>query len=106
MRKKDIRYPPFIFVGSLLVLMGLVVAGDCSIEAQTDRSLLLAARPNPYNRGNCYQWKNCLGESLGNMLVETPEFCGPLGGKSWKSEEGECVNLLETPWGIAPEPAG
>ncbi|MDR1658550.1 MAG: hypothetical protein LBT47_13565 [Deltaproteobacteria bacterium] len=75
-------------------------------EAFSD-CVLVAARPNPYNRGNCYQWKKCLGETIGNMWVPTPGYCGPLGGKSWKGEDGACIDLLPTPWSFEsgePEP--
>ncbi|MDR0356207.1 MAG: hypothetical protein LBJ64_10825 [Deltaproteobacteria bacterium] len=65
---------------------------------QTDGEILLAARPNPYNRGNCFQWKRCLGESIGNMWVDSPDFCGPLGGKSWKGRDGKCLDLMDVPW--------
>jgi hypothetical protein len=71
--------------------------------AQANDETLMAARPNPYNRGNCFQWKRCLGETIGNMWVDSPEFCGPLGGKSWKGQDGQCVDLLETPWSVDPQ---
>jgi hypothetical protein len=67
--------------------------------------ILMAARPNPYNRGNCFQWKQCLGETIGNMWVDSPDYCGPLGGKSWKGQDGVCIDLMETPWGIDPRAA-
>jgi hypothetical protein len=68
--------------------------------------IIIAARPNPYNRGNCFQWKNCLGETMGNMWIEAPNFCGPLGGKSWKGEDGRCINLMEPPWNVDPKDIG
>jgi hypothetical protein len=63
---------------------------------------LLAARPNPQNRGNCFQWKRCRGETIGNMWIGDPGFCGPLGGKSWKAPDGRCLDLLEAPWSVDP----
>jgi hypothetical protein len=55
--------------------------------------LLFAARPNPYNIGNCYHYKNCQGESIGNMWINVPDYCKPIGGKSWKNHEGRCFNF-------------
>lgn len=60
--------------------------------------ILPAARPNPFNRGNCYQWKGCRGETIGNMPMEAPDYCGPLGGKSWRAEDGRCLDLPVQPW--------
>ncbi|MDR2454984.1 MAG: hypothetical protein LBE49_00095 [Deltaproteobacteria bacterium] len=57
-----------------------------------------AARPNPYNLGNCFQWRGCRGETIGNMPVPVPDYCGPLGGKSWRSLDGRCVDLPSQPW--------
>ncbi|MDR1040947.1 MAG: hypothetical protein LBR80_12455 [Deltaproteobacteria bacterium] len=61
-----------------------------------------AARPNPYNLGNCYQWKNCLGESIGNMPIDSPEFCKPIGGKSWMNPQGRCFNFPDGPQPLNP----
>ncbi|MDR2405282.1 MAG: hypothetical protein LBE27_02815 [Deltaproteobacteria bacterium] len=61
-----------------------------------------AARPNPYNIGNCFQYKNCLGESIGNMWFYNPDFCKPAGGKSWKNNIGKCYNLPDGPQPINP----
>jgi hypothetical protein len=69
---------------------------------QNGRVILLAARPNPYNRGNCFQWKKCLGETIGNMWVATAGYCGPLGGKSWKDQQGRCIDLADPPWSTDP----
>ncbi|MDR2366661.1 MAG: hypothetical protein LBF58_00905 [Deltaproteobacteria bacterium] len=77
-------------------------AKGCPLPAP---DVLVAARPNPYNRGNCFQWKKCLGETIGNMWVDAPEFCGPLGGKSWKGRDGVCRDLMEAPWEIDPRNA-
>jgi hypothetical protein len=60
--------------------------------------IIPAARPSPYNRGNCFQWKKCLGETIGNMWVDSPDYCGPLGGKSWKGQDGRCIDLMDAPW--------
>jgi hypothetical protein len=64
---------------------------------------LYAARPNPYNIGNCYQYKNCLGESIGNMWISNPEFCKPLGGKSWMDRTGRCINFPDGPQPLDPQ---
>ncbi|MDR2613379.1 MAG: hypothetical protein LBG06_11400 [Deltaproteobacteria bacterium] len=61
-----------------------------------------AARPNPYNLGNCYQYKDCLGESIGNMPIADPEYCKPLGGKSWRNPEGRCFNFPDGPQPMNP----
>ncbi|MDR2200112.1 MAG: hypothetical protein LBR53_11820 [Deltaproteobacteria bacterium] len=65
--------------------------------------LLRAARPNPYNIGNCYQYKNCLGESIGNMWFYNPDFCKPVGGKSWMNEQKKCFNLPDGPQPLKPQ---
>ncbi|MDR1487380.1 MAG: hypothetical protein LBT62_05240 [Deltaproteobacteria bacterium] len=75
-------------------------------ESAADEVVIIAARPNPYNRGNCFQWKKCLGETIGNMWIETPEYCGPLGGKSWKGPDGRCIDLVNVPWSVSPESIG
>ncbi|MDR2352392.1 MAG: hypothetical protein LBF22_04380 [Deltaproteobacteria bacterium] len=81
----------------LTVLLG--IAGD---YPATQPNLQFAARPNPLNIGNCYQYKNCLGESIGNMWFHSPEFCKPNGGKSWKNREGRCFNLPDGPQPLNP----
>jgi hypothetical protein len=82
------------------------LAQQAADQVIADKVILLAARPNPYNRGNCFQWKRCLGETIGNMWIEDPQYCAPLGGKSWKSEEGKCINLMEPPWLVTPQAIG
>jgi hypothetical protein len=64
----------------------------------------LAARPHPLNRGDCYQWSGCRGESIGNMPTGHPDNCGPLGGKSWRAGDGRCLELPVQPW-PADDPA-
>lgn len=86
----------------LLYALAAFQVPDMLGQPPGDPLVLMAARPNPYNRGNCFQWKKCLGETIGNMWVDAPEFCGPLGGKSWKGLDGACVDLLETPWSVDP----
>jgi hypothetical protein len=70
--------------------MGALFQGEGHLAAF---GLFPVARPNPYNIGNCFQYKNCLGESIGNMWFWDPSFCKPAGGKSWKNEEGKCFNF-------------
>jgi len=48
----------------------------------------------PYDRGNCYQWQGCKGDSIGNMWIHAPNFCAALGGRSWYNDEtGRCRNI-------------
>ncbi|MDR1037203.1 MAG: hypothetical protein LBT40_11755 [Deltaproteobacteria bacterium] len=61
-----------------------------------------AARPDPRNRGNCYQYKKCLGESIGNMPIDSPEFCKPIGGKSWMNTQGRCFDFPDGPQPLNP----
>jgi hypothetical protein len=84
----DFAPPPF----------GAGPASGLSDAADRAGDVLTAARPDPRNIGNCFQWKKCLGETIGNMWVDSPEFCGPLGGKSWKAFDGSCLDLLDAPW--------
>ncbi|MDR2386684.1 MAG: hypothetical protein LBE80_03745, partial [Deltaproteobacteria bacterium] len=84
--------PTLTLNGNRFVEKTLLLAKGENFDS--DYQVLMAARPNPYNRGNCFQWKKCLGETIGNMWVDTPEFCGPLGGKSWKGRDGKCLDLL------------
>ncbi|MDR1576945.1 MAG: hypothetical protein LBT86_01770 [Deltaproteobacteria bacterium] len=94
---------PWLFASALAALLAL---GPEPSHAQYWSTgpppTLPIARPNPYDRGNCYQWKRCLGESIGSMPVERPEFCGPLGGKSWKDFDGRCLDLKEGPHSADP----
>ncbi|MDR1546181.1 MAG: hypothetical protein LBU12_05625 [Deltaproteobacteria bacterium] len=69
-----------------------------SAGAETAEEILTAARENPRNIGNCYHFKNCLGETIGNTWIEDPKFCGPLGGQSWRNADGRCFNLRERPY--------
>jgi hypothetical protein len=103
-----------LFRQGLTLAAGLLTAvwffwGSPSARAQTDPGdipVLPVARPNPYDRGTCYQWKGCLGESIGSMPVDRPEFCGPIGGKSWKDFDGKCHNLPQGPLKTEPPPWG
>jgi hypothetical protein len=36
------------------------------------------------------------------MPVDDPQFCGPLGGKSWKDFDGRCLDLKEGPRSADP----
>ncbi|MDR2141063.1 MAG: hypothetical protein LBR11_04620, partial [Deltaproteobacteria bacterium] len=67
-----------------LALGSLVWSPKLQAQSWGHPKIIPIARPNPQDRGNCYQWKGCKGESIGAMPVDNPEFCGPLGGKSWK----------------------
>ncbi|MDR1872577.1 MAG: hypothetical protein LBS60_11775 [Deltaproteobacteria bacterium] len=87
------------FFLTLLVLNGLLGG---SIVTPGEGQIIPCARPNPYDRGNCFQWKGCKGESIGSMPVDSPEFCGPLGGKSWKAFDGRCLDLKDGPRSSEP----
>jgi len=55
---------------------------------------LLFAQRKPYDRGNCFHWQGCRGESLGAMWIHAPDFCAALGGRSWLDEEtGRCHDI-------------
>ncbi|MDR2349058.1 MAG: hypothetical protein LBF41_00330 [Deltaproteobacteria bacterium] len=71
--------------------------------ADFDIGFAPAARPNPYNIGNCYQYKNCLGESIGNMWFDNPVYCKPVGGKSWMNNRGKCFNFPDGNFPLSPE---
>ena len=53
-----------------------------------------------YDRGNCFHWKNCEGESIGNMWMHDPYFCKTYGGKSFMDQNGTCFNLPDGPRGM------
>ncbi|MDR2935232.1 MAG: hypothetical protein LBV70_05060 [Candidatus Adiutrix sp.] len=66
---------------------------------------LLLVQRKPHDRGNCFQWQGCRGDSIGNMWIHAPDFCAALGGRSWLDEEtGRCHNLKPGPkgrgWGL------
>jgi len=55
----------------------------------------------PYDRGNCFHWPGCRGESIGAMWIHAPEFCAALGGRSWLDEStGRCHDLPPGPRGL------
>jgi hypothetical protein len=59
-----------------------------------------------YDRGNCFHWQGCKGESIGAMWIHAPEFCAALGGRSWIDEDtGLCHNIKPGRRGII-EPQG
>jgi len=58
-------------------------------------------KPRPYDRGNCFHWQGCRGESLGAMWIHAPDFCAALGGRSWMDRyTGRCHNLPPGPRGL------
>ena len=63
-----------------------------------DEALLLAQRKQ-YDKGNCYQWKFCRGDSIGNAWVHDPCFCTIQGGRGWMDKTGKCHDLLDGPFG-------
>jgi hypothetical protein len=60
-----------------------------------------APQRKPYDRGNCFHWQGCKGESIGAMWVHAPEFCAAMGGRSWIDEStGLCYNITPGPRGL------
>ncbi|MDR0549969.1 MAG: hypothetical protein LBI10_11260 [Deltaproteobacteria bacterium] len=101
----------FSFASQFLGLLGLMALGvlgsPLNLAAESPRPKIIpVARPNPYDRGTCYQWKGCRGESIGAMPVDDPKFCGPLGGKSWRDFDGRCLDLNEGPRSAEPPEEG
>ena len=88
---------------SLVIFLTLMGFGFPDEAPLGPDGLRHAARPNPYNIGNCFQYKNCLGESIGNMWFNSPAFCKPAGGKSWKNSLGKCYNLHDGPQPVNPD---
>jgi hypothetical protein len=88
-----------LLIAIALSLPALAFPGEYALSPG---DLIPVARPNPYNIGNCFQYKNCLGESIGNMWFYNPDFCKPAGGKSWKNNLGRCFNLPDGPQPIEP----
>jgi hypothetical protein len=60
----------------------------------------LMAQTKPRERGNCFQWPGCRGDSIGAMWVTDPDICKSLGGKSWMAPDRKCYNLPGGPHNI------
>ena len=86
------------------MLPGLVLAvwlGVWPGPLLMDGGALLFVQRKPYDRGNCFQWLGCRGDSIGAMWIHAPDFCAALGGRSWLDEEtGRCHNLKPVPRGL------
>ncbi len=76
----------------VLALAVWLAAGGIEPPAAAEAPLILAQR-KPYDRGNCFQWKGCRGDSIGAMWVRDPDICKALGGKSWLDGYGRCHSL-------------
>ena len=63
-------------------------------------TLLLLAQRKPHDRGNCFQWKGCRGDSIGMLWVHAADYCKTMGGKSWMDVDGQCYNLPDGPHNI------
>jgi hypothetical protein len=84
-------------------ISGPALANDCLMPEKAQAWLVLpymgwsflpAVRKDPRNRGNCYLWKNCQGDTVGNMwFYDAIRECRPMGGKSWRNEKGFCFNI-------------
>ncbi|MDR1314729.1 MAG: hypothetical protein LBQ12_13835 [Deltaproteobacteria bacterium] len=91
---------------TILAMLALALAAASPLPPSEDggpAAAVPAARPDPRNRGNCYQYKKCLGESIGNMPVESPEYCKPIGGKSWMNGQGRCFDFPDGPQPLNPQ---
>lgn len=91
-----------------LVLLLAVWPGLVSAEAMRGRAeagseppgIYTMAQMKPRERGNCFQWPNCRGDSIGAMWVSDPDICKSLGGKSWMAPDRKCYNLPGGPHNI------
>ncbi len=81
----------------LLLSVWAAAAGRAQPPSSSVDHPLLVAQKRPHDRGNCFQWKGCRGDSLGQMWVHAPEFCAILGGRSWMDQNGRCHNLPDGP---------
>lgn len=53
----------------------------------------MMAQVKPQERGNCFQWPNCRGDSIGAAWIDDPDACKIMGGKSWMAPDRKCYNL-------------
>ncbi|MDR1080137.1 MAG: hypothetical protein LBQ79_04065 [Deltaproteobacteria bacterium] len=90
---------------AILLMLALAAPAASPVPPPCDGGpeVVPAVRPDPRNRGNCYQYKKCLGDSIGNMPMDSPYFCKPVGGKSWKNPEGRCFDFPDGPQPLNPQ---
>jgi len=58
------------------------------------------AQIQAHERGNCFHWVGCRGDSLGATLVDSPARCATLGGKSWVDADYNCYSFPGGPQGL------
>ena len=63
---------------------------------------MLMAQLKPKEKGNCFIWNRCRGDSVGNAIIESAASCATLGGKSWMREDGLCVSFPGGPQAYNP----
>jgi hypothetical protein len=81
--------------------MTLILSVWLALVFPAESTGFLYAQRKPYDRGNCFHWQGCRGESIGAMWIHAPEFCAALGGRSWLDEStGRCYNLPPGPRGL------
>ena len=85
-------FPPLLFLAACFAPAPAFDPGGPGVA--------LLAQRKPYDRGNCFHWPGCRGESLGAMWVHAPDFCAALGGRSWLDEAGRCHDLTPGPRGL------
>ena len=83
-------------INIVLILLLAVMPPDISAE---NEATIVPAQRKQYDQGNCYQWKKCRGDSIGNAWVHDPCFCSIQGGRSWMDRTGKCHDLLDGPFG-------
>ncbi|MDR1045420.1 MAG: hypothetical protein LBP33_09940 [Candidatus Adiutrix sp.] len=94
----------FLFWAALILAAGSAAGLDpgrpASARAEEPRS---SVWPRPYDRGNCFHWPGCRGDSLGNTLIDSPARCATLGGRSWLGGDGRCYSFPGGPQAYFPE---
>ncbi len=61
-----------------------------------------SAQLKPHEKGNCFHWQRCRGDSIGNTIIESAYYCATIGGKSWMREDGLCVSFPGGPQAYDP----
>lgn len=88
-----------LLLAAALIPPAAAAAPDLDDSRPQADILLLAQQRKQYDRGNCYQWKLCRGDSIGNAWVGDPCFCSIQGGRSWMDTRGKCHDLIDGPFG-------
>lgn len=82
----------------MLLWLGPIEAGaDGPSPSAEEGTVWLMAQRKPHDLGNCFSVKGCLGDSIGMMWVDFPDFCKSMGGRSWMDQYGKCYDLPEGP---------